>query len=206
MSHLSKLAIAILLGLLAAITNANWLAAKKQVPLYVGFNRNVSASEVIDEDALAPIPIPGEPSIVTKTFVRWSDRQRILAKEKAIRNYRVGDLFPIQDIAFPTQERTRPALGPFRVLTINNNGVTIAFNSVLDAKTKQLLEIVENPGLFEQSIVAVRALPGKSAEFTGDAGGDVKYQTIPLGRLPYAPEAFQNNAAISFVLSQSSRY
>ena len=206
MSHLSKLAIAIVLGLIAAITNANWLAAKKQVPLYVGFNRNVSASQLIGEEALEPIPIPGDPTVVAKTFVRWSDRQKILNNEKAIRNYRAGDLFPIQDIAFPPQEKNRPALGPFRVLAINNNGVTIAFNSVLDDKTKQLLELVENPGIFDQSIVAVRALPGNSAEFVDDADGEVKYQTIPLGRIPYAPEAFQNNAAISFVLSQSSRY
>lgn len=205
MSHLTKLAIAIVLGLVAAIANANWLAAKKQVPLYVGFSHNVDVSQVITKDALTPIPIPGEPAIA-KTFVRWSDRQKLLKDETAIRNYRAGDLFPLQDIQFSKQEETWEFLGPFRVVGINSNSVTIAVNSEFDEKTELLFKLIKSRTTLSQSIVAIQAMPNTPDESTVDPKEKIVLQTIPLNGVTYAPDAFQTGTAIRFVLSSFNRY
>jgi hypothetical protein len=222
MNHLTKLVIALVLGGIAAATNMAWLQQQKTPPLYVGARADIRPGTVITEDSLAPVPVPGDPDRIGKSFIPYRERS-VLFGSRAQRSYRVGDLFIYRDMRLPAQETEWEELGPFRIVGVGGvfkekslneqrvggggNNVTIAISNKQNALTKRLWEVLDN----RTKILAVQVIPADEVELTREALKQTEsesyvYQTIPLAGIESIPTVLYSGDVIRFILPRSTGY
>lgn len=222
MNQLTKLVIALVLGGAAAATNMAWLQQQKMPPLYVGAANDIRPGTVITEDSLAPVPVPGDPARVGKSFIPYHERS-VLYGSRAQRSYRAGDLFVYRDMRLPTQETEWEELGPFRIVGVGGvfkekslneqrvggggNNVTIAISNKQNDLTKRLWEVLNN----RTKILAVQVIPADEVELTKQALKQTEsesyvYQTIPLAGIESIPTVLYSGDVIRFILPRSTGY
>ncbi len=227
MKHLTRLIIAIFLGLAAAGVNSVYLSHQKTMPLYVGAKTNIAESGSVTEETLLPVAVPGSAAVVSKSFIPWGKRS-VLLGTSAIRKFRAGDLFLYRDIQTAESDSNWEILGPYRVVGVGSNfkddllqkqkisgggnNITIEVNADFDEKTDRLLQII-NPArdATTPQIAYVQSVPKAEVELAekalrDTAGGRYIHQTISLRGIEYDPTVVISGAVIRFVLPASKAY
>lgn len=97
MSIMSRFAIALAAGLVAAGLNALVLMGSTQQAGYVSFTRGVKQGDAVPAAALAKVAVPGKPAVVGRALVPWKDRG-LLVQMRAPRDYAVGDVALQRDV------------------------------------------------------------------------------------------------------------
>jgi hypothetical protein len=121
MSIISRLAIALVVGLVAAGLNALALRSPTKRAEYVSFARAVQQGEAVSSTALAALAVPGDPAVVGRTLVAWKDRG-LLLQMRAPRGYAVGDVALQRDVrdAIRLARRDDLVLLQFRVIAVGD--------------------------------------------------------------------------------------
>ena len=222
MNNLTKLAIAIVLAGAAAATNMAWLQQQKTPPMYVGANVNLAPGTVITNESLMPVPIPGDPERIKKSFIPYHDRS-VLFGSKAQRHYGAGDMFLYRDMRVPAKRSNWNVLGPFRIVGVGGafkakslnekqiggggNNVTLAVSNELKGELNRLLHVLNNG----TKIVAVQVIPSTQVELTKQAlketeSDEYVHQTISLSGIESIPTVLYDGEVIRFILEGAPRY
>lgn len=222
MNNLTKLIIAILFGGAAAVTNMAWLQSQKTPSMYVGANTNIQPGTLITNDLLMPVPIPGEPAQIEKSFIPYNKRS-VLFGDFAQRSYREGDMIMYRDKRRPAaKKRNFQTIGPFRVVGVggafkegsaaknrlsgggNNVTIAIGYDPDVDVEYGRLLKTIAN-GI---KITAVQVIPNAAAELTEQELASLEnrnnHQTISLAGLEHIAWDLYNGEVIRFILSPPS--
>lgn len=158
MKHLTKLGLAVLLGIVAAAMNYFYLSNQANPPKFVAFKKDVKRGEVIALDMLKPIPIPGDVAELRQTYLEYGERQ-VLVGQQTHRAFLAGDIFFMRDLAPPDIDTSEEKLGPYTLISVGNrfvntvkaneafsngteNAITIAVPWPYDESTKRLMDIV----------------------------------------------------------------
>jgi hypothetical protein len=222
MNNLTKLVIAILLGGAAAATNMAWLQKQKTPPMYVGAISNIQPGTLITNELLMPVPIPGDPELIEKSFIPYA-RRSVLFGDLAQRHYRAGDMILYRDKRRPAvKKRGFETIGPFRVIGVggsfkeksvnerqiggggNNVTIAIGYDPDVDEQYGRLLKTIAH-GI---KITAVQVIPNADAELNKQELKSLEdrnnHQTISLAGLEHIPWDLYNGEVIRFILSPSS--
>jgi hypothetical protein len=183
MSYLTRMALAVALGIAAAAANWIYLSIQTHPTPYVGIANNIKQGSIIQESDLLAVPVPGDPADLRKTLIPFSSRA-ILFGSKAVRDYQQGDIVFARDIVGPVGASEWEVIGPFQLISVGErftkdpaqvdaairgntrgNTVTIAVDADFDLQTSRLLSVIaggrDNNPVREPSIVAVQIVPSK---------------------------------------------
>lgn len=226
MSNVMKLTLAVLLALAAAGLNAIWLSAEKHPPTYVAAAVDLPAGQVITLNAMAEVPIPGDPTKLSASLIPFASRTTLLGI-KTTRPYIRGDMFFQSDIKAPLELAEFEVLGPFKLISVGSrftqpngkaeeaqldssgNNITIAVNANFDERTRRLLQIVDpSRGANKDRpvrIVAIQVIP-KEEQKNSPAPDDknVVFQTISLDGITNVPRVLLAGDVIRFVIPAHS--
>jgi hypothetical protein len=121
MSIISRLAIALAVGLVAAGLNALALSSATKQSGYVALARDVKQGDAVPAAALAELAVPGDPAVVGRSLVPWKDRG-LLVQMRAPRGYAKGDVVLQRDVrdAIRLASRDELALLQFRVIAVGD--------------------------------------------------------------------------------------
>lgn len=184
MKHLLKIIAAVLLAVSAAALNFVWLSAKAKPPAFVAVKAAVAQGEVLGDELLESMPIPGRMDELRQSFIPYAERH-ILFGMTATRDYQPGDMVLYRDIQTQTEPTQFQHLGPFRLISVGEkfnstvtteadversgrgSNVTIAVKVPYEDRTRRLLEIIAgqaNPDAVPPPrIVAVEVYPTSTA-------------------------------------------
>ena len=226
MSNVTKLTLAVVLALAAAALNAAWLSAEKHPATYVAAAADLPVGQVITNEMLTDVPIPGDPDKLRASLIPSTSRGTLLGG-MTFRNYIRGDMFFQRDIKAPEQLAEFEVLGPFKLIGVgarftevntkqdesqldaSGNTITIAVNADFDERTRRLLQIVDpSRGPIRdraRRIVAIQVIP-KEEQKGGPAADDknVVYQTISLEGITNVPRVLLEGDVIRFVVPAHS--
>ncbi|TWU05314.1 hypothetical protein CA54_60020 [Symmachiella macrocystis] len=101
MNHLTKLALPVGLGLVAAFLNYKTVSARIQPQYFVRVSEDLQAGESFSGDNLTKVSLQGERSDLSKTFVPWKERA-VLYQRPVPRNLQAGDIVFWRDATAPT--------------------------------------------------------------------------------------------------------
>jgi hypothetical protein len=224
MSNVAKLSLAVVLALAAAGLNAVWLSAEKHPDEFVTSAVDVPAGEIITDEMLQAVPVPGDFDQLRASLIPFQNRA-ILLGLKASRDYVKGDVFFQRDLKAPQELAEFEVLGPFKLISVGSrftqasakqsedqldssgNTITIAVSADFDERTRRLLQIVDpnqaQSPLHEPSrrIIAVQVVP-KEEQVTAPAanGKNVVYQTVQLEGIANVPSVLLEGDLIRFVV------
>lgn len=187
MGYVTRLLIAVVLGLAAAAVNWLTMSAQIQPAKYVAFDEALERGDTIREDDLRAVPVPGDPAVLRQSLIPFSNRALVLGSP-AVRDYQAGDFVFAQDIQPPDVAKAWDVIGPFQLISVGErlkqrgqdasgaetsgssagttrgNSVTIAVDANFDEATSQLLQVIagDRTGAAKQpslKIVAVQVVP-----------------------------------------------
>jgi hypothetical protein len=185
MSYLTKMALALTLGIAAAGANWLYLRIQTQPTLYVAMASSIKRGSVVQQSDLVAVPVPGDPSKLRRTFVPF-ESGAILFGSKATRDFERGDIVFSRDIVGPTAVSEWEVVGPFELISVGErftkvdsqgdalapgntrgNTVTIAVDADFDEQTSRLLSLIaggqsSNAGR-KPSIIAVQVVPSRGS-------------------------------------------
>ena len=214
MNNVTKLVVALLLGVAAATSNMVWLQKQKTPPMYVAAISNIKPGTLITDELLFPVPIPGDPAQIEKSFIPYN-RRSVLFGDLAQRHYREGDMIMYRDKQLPAKKkRGFETIGPFRVVGVggafketsadekrigaggNNVTIAIGYDPDVDKQYGRLLKTIAH-GI---KITAVQVIPDADAELTKPEQESLKnrnnHQTISLAGLEHIPWDLYNGEVI----------
>jgi len=194
MNSLIQLAVAAVLGILAACANFLYLARQTDPPRYVAAARSLDAGERIEEDDLMAIGVPGDAERGRRVLIPYRNRS-VLLGSPAARDYESGDIVFARDLVAPAEASDWEVIGPFELITVgerfkSNGGrpsdaassirgdsVTIAVDAAFDEQTARLLAAVSRnstgDGAPRRRIVAVQVLPPERLRSTSNGRSGV---------------------------------
>jgi len=164
MSITARLAIALVVGLIAAGLNAVALMSSVGVGGYVSLTASVSQGEPVSEGLLKQVTVKGDPATVGRSLVPWENRGLVL-QMRAPRDYATGDVILQRDLQEAIRLATRDGLEllRFRVIAVGDR-----FKRQSAAEAEQL-----SGGDGNFVTIAVKQLPEKSLP-TGEPDDVVK--------------------------------
>jgi len=194
MNNLTKLGLAIGLGIVAAVLNFIYLSSHASPRYYVGIRDDLQAGKEFPREgtAYAKVPIPAGSTVPTGVLIPYEKRS-LLFGLKAARDFTAGDPIFFRDIEqdLPQYE----TLGPFSLLSVGSTFIgeveTNAYNSGersgvitvapgldsdggYDNMTRKLLQIIdagrqrESAGKSHLRIVAIEANPSTTSPDLSD--------------------------------------
>ncbi len=116
------------LALAAAGLNAIWLSAEKHPPTYVAAGTDLPAGQVITDEMLMPVPIPGDPEKLRASLIPLGSRATLLGI-KTTRPYIRGDMFFQSDIKAPLELAEFEVLGPFKLISVGSRFTEAAYQA-----------------------------------------------------------------------------
>lgn len=118
MSFMSRFAVALAIGLVAAGLNALALRSAE----YVAFTRAIKQGEAVPVAALTRRAVPGNPKEVCRALVPWKDRG-LLVQMPAPRDYAAGDMALQRDVrdAIHIASRDKLPLLEFEVIAVGDH-------------------------------------------------------------------------------------
>ena len=227
MKHLMGLGIAGLIGVAAACLNWVWISGLATPDDYVAIGSDVPIGEVLDEDNLVAVPVPGDRERLRQSYIPWQDRA-VLFGTTANREYVAGDIVLHRDIGTPTGSSEWDVIGPFKLISVgerfkertddeldyrrtDGNNLTIAVDADFDGRTRKLLEVIrtDQSGDRQQAaIVAVQVLPANQSGTLvhRPESQNVVYQTVSLEGIANVPRVLLAGDMIRFVVPARPRY
>lgn len=227
MKHLMGLALAGLLGLIAAGINWFWISGLATPDEFVAAASDIAVGEPMTEENLVAIPIPGQDEVLRQAYVPWQNRA-ILFGIKANRDYVAGDVVFHRDIERPDDGSNWDVVGPFKLISVgerfkertgeefdyartDGNNLTIAVDAEFDARTRKLLEVIRpdrNRDDEQPPIVAVQVLPSNQANgrLQSAEPEQTVYQTVSLDGIANVPRVLLEGDMIRFVIPARPRY
>jgi hypothetical protein len=180
MTSLGRLSVALVLAIAAGVGNYAWMWwVQGQHKTFVKAEKEIKIGQLIVEDDLSEVRVPGDPAELGKTFILADEGISLLVGMRAARDYRPGDLFLHEHIRMDLPRWK--ALGSFRLLSVGervrsgggysegrgSNNVTIAAavgdDGKYDAKTERLLDIISSSATRDQAsgmkVVAIQLDP-----------------------------------------------
>ena len=121
MSITARLATALVVGLAAAGLNALALMSSVREGEYVSLKAAVPRGELVSDDLLKQVAVPGDPAEVGRSLVPWKDRGLVL-QMRAPRDYATGDVILQRDLreAMRLANRDDLKLLQFRVIAVGD--------------------------------------------------------------------------------------
>jgi|688.fasta_scaffold42135_3 hypothetical protein len=177
MSIMSRFAVALAAGLVAAGLNALALRSAAQNAGYVSFNRVVQQGDPVPATALAKVAVPGKPAAVGRALVPWKDRG-LLVQMPAPRDYAAGDMALQRDVrdAIQIASRDKLPLLEFEVIAVGDrfkregateeDGGTAGRNAFVTVKVKRPdkpLKKGEAPDYAANSLRLIRVVTQRAA-------------------------------------------
>jgi hypothetical protein len=164
MSITARLATALFVGLAAAGLNALALMSSVREGEYVSLKAAVPRGELVSDDLLKQVVVPGDLAEVGRSLVPWKDRGLVL-QMRASRDYATGDVILQRDLreAMRLANREELALMRFRVIAVGDR-----FKRQSEAEEQQTSG---GDGTFVT--IAVKQLPEKSPS-TGEPEDVIK--------------------------------
>lgn len=227
MKNLMGLALAVLLGVIAAGLNWVWISGLATPDEFVAIRTDIAVGETLTEEYLVAVPVPGQPERLRKSFIPWHDRA-ILFGTTANRDYAAGDIVFHRDLLPPADNSQWDVIGPFKLISVgerfkertedeldytrtDGNNLTIAVDANFDARTKKLLDVIRTDRAGDRKqpeIVAVQVLPSnQSGEMSSAAESqNVVYQTVSLDGIANVPRVLLAGEMIRFVVPARPRY
>ncbi len=227
MKQLMGLGLAALLGLIAAGLNWFWISGLATPDEFVAVATDISAGDVIGEDDLLAVPVPGNSETLRQAFIPWVNRA-VLFGAPAHRDYLEGDIVLYRDIQPPADASRWDVIGPFQLISVgerfkqrngdefdtartDGNNLTIAVDANFDERTRKLLEVIRtdrNTELASPAIVAVQVLPATARTATDPTTqrDNVVYQTVSLDGIANVPRVLLEGDMIRFVIPARSTY
>jgi hypothetical protein len=227
MKQLAGLGFAALLGLAAAGLNWFWISGLATPDEFVAIQTDLSAGDVITEDDLLAVPIPGNVETLRQAFIPWRNRA-VLFGAPANRDYLEGDVVLHRDLQPPAEASRWDVIGPFQLISVgerfkqqagdefdtartDGNNLTIAVDANFDERTRKLLEVIRtdrDTQLAQPAIVAVQVLPAnqRSTAAPTPASENVVYQTVSLDGIANVPRVLLEGDMIRFVIPARSSY
>ncbi len=101
MNHLTKLALPIGLGLVAAFLNYKTVNARLQPQFFVRVSDDLKAGDSFSDTNLTQVPLYGDTSDLEQTFVPWKERA-VLYQRPVPRDLKAGDVVFWRDATAPT--------------------------------------------------------------------------------------------------------
>jgi len=221
MSNVTKLTLAVVLALAAAALNAAWLSAEKHPATYVAAAADLPVGQVITNEMLSDVPIPGNPDQLRASLIPSASRAILLGR-MTFRNYIRGDMFFQRDNKPQEQLAEFEVLGPFKLIGVgarftevntkqdesqldaSGNNITIAVNANFDERTRRLLQIVDpSRGPIRDRaarIVAIQVIPKEEQKGLAADDKNVVYQTISLEGITNVPRVLLEGDVIRFVV------
>jgi hypothetical protein len=120
MNNLAKLGVGLVLGILAGILNAAYLASTKPATVSVVATTQVAKGDMLESTSLQELSLPESSGAVTAQFIPWSDRN-LLLKLPASRDFSEGEAIlkrDLQEMLYRSQ-RTNEMLR-FRVIAVGD--------------------------------------------------------------------------------------
>jgi len=153
MSITARLATALVVGLAAAGLNALALMSSVREGEYVSLKAAVPRGELVSDDLLKQVAVPGDPAEVGRSLVPWKDRGLVL-QIRAPRDYATGDVILQRDLreAMRLANRDDLKLLQFRVIAVGDR-----FKRQSEAESQQT-----SGGDGNFVTIAVKQLPEKS--------------------------------------------
>jgi hypothetical protein len=164
MAIMTRLAIAVVVGLAAAGLNALALMSTVREGGYVSLKAAVPRGELIADDLLEQVAVPGDPAVVGLALVPWQDRG-LVVQMRAPRDFATGDVLFQRDLreAIRLANRDGLILLRFRVIAVGDR-----------FKRQSAAEAQESSGGEGNFVtIAVKQLPQESPS-TGEPDDVVK--------------------------------
>ena len=180
MSHLLKFTVAVLLGVVAAAGNWLYLELQTSPTQYVAVAQAKERGDVLKEDDLVAVPVPGDAQQLRRTLIPYTKRS-ILFGAKASRDYERGDIVFMRDVSQPETSDAWEVVGPFQLISVGErftrstsdqdragsnmrgNTITIAVDADFGPQTNRLLSVIAKETATERrvspAIVAVQVVP-----------------------------------------------
>lgn len=180
MSHLLKFTFAVLLGVLAAAGNWLYLELQTSPTQYVAVDQAKERGDVLEEEDLVAVPVPGDAQLLKRTLVPFANRS-ILFGAKATRDFERGDMVFMRDLSQPENNDAWEVVGPFQLISVGErftrstsdedrvgsnmrgNTITIAVDADFGPQTNRLLSVIAKETASERrpspAIVAVQVVP-----------------------------------------------
>lgn len=190
MTYLIKLILALGLGTCAAGVNWVYMSSLAKPTMYVSVGSSIVAGQVIEENDLQPVGVPGDDEQLRKSLVPYRSRS-VLFGRKASRGYLDGDLVFTRDLVSDPGLAQWDVIGPFELISVGerfkqNEGrdenlvgstrgdtVTIAVDANFDLQTSRLLSVIAGDaspsgssrrGSEKVEVVAVQVVPSRKSD------------------------------------------
>lgn len=196
MTYVLKLILALGLGTCAAGFNWVYMSSLAKPTMYVSVAGTIVAGQVIEEDDLQPVPVPGDDQQLVKSLVPFSSRS-VLFGRRAARGYLDGDLVFSRDLVSDPALEKWDVIGPFELISVGErfkqpegraenlvgstrgDTVTIAVAASFDVQTSRLLSVIAGEvggsrtsrrGSAKQvEIIAVQVVPSRRPSVAEDS-------------------------------------
>ncbi len=200
MSHLLKFTVAVLLGVVAAAGNWLYLELQTSPTQYVAMAQPKERGDVLEEDDLVAVPVPGDAQQLRRTLIPYTKRS-ILFGAKATRDFERGDIVFMRDLSQPETSDAWEVVGPFQLISVGErftrstsdqdragsnmrgNTITIAVDADFGPQTNRLLSVIAKETANERhaapAIVAVQVVPTDDRRKSANASS----ATVPANGL-----------------------
>ena len=209
MTYLIKFTLALFIGSLAAIGNWLYMSLQTRPTEYVAVANNLKVGQMIDENDLLAVPVPGDPRSLNKALIPYGSRAILLGR-KASRAYIEGDVVLSRDLVADPSDAAWDVIGPFELISVGErfkqetgretsssstrgDTVTIAVDADFDQQTSHLLSVLAGQATHASTkasqtqaseILAVQVVPSRRSD-----GGLPLSSDIPI--VPAAKRVYQ---------------